>query len=60
MELKKREHKELEATHIHDLWETDLSNFLEVLSLHEEAEDRDRQLKQSTKAGRLPPKRTGV
>lgn len=37
------DHDKLEATHIHTLWEKDLDSFLEILAVHEEKEELDRQ-----------------
>lgn len=49
LDEKKDDHDELEATHIHTLWDRDLDAFLEALGKQEELDERDR-LAHKTKA----------
>ena len=42
MNIKLAEHKSLEATHIHTLWETDLTIFLDALDKQEALDEKDR------------------
>jgi hypothetical protein len=42
MQHKKDDHDELEATHIHALWDDDLTKFLDALTAQEARDEKDR------------------
>lgn len=51
LDEKKDDHDELEATHIHTLWDRDLDALLEVLQKQEELDERDRLAHKGRAAG---------
>lgn len=51
MKNKKDDHDELEATHINQLWERDLDKFIEVLTIQEEKDEKDRSAHKAMKGG---------